>query len=139
MSKWPTVKHFTSWLRLAPNNEISGGRVLRRGTPKTQNRAAQAFRMAAQSLSHSQSALGGYYRRMWAKHGAPKAITATAHKLARIFYSMLKDRKTYTDPGQDYYEQKYRERVITNLKRRAKELGLELVPSPIANMQLNVS
>jgi transposase len=139
MSKWPSVKHFTSWLRLAPNNDISGGRVLRRGTPKTQNRASQAFRMAAQSLSHSQSALGGYYRRMRAKHGAPKAITATAHKLARIFYYMLKDRKTYHDPGQDYYEQKYRERVINNLKRRAKELGLELVPSPMPNIQVDVS
>lgn len=139
MSQWPTVKHFTSWLHLAPNNDISGGKVLRRGTPKTQNRATQAFKMAAQSLSHSQSALGGYYRRMRAKHGAPKAITATAHKLARIFYHMLKDRKTYNDPGQDYYEQKYRERVITNLKRRAKELGLELVPSATANIQLGVS
>jgi transposase len=139
MSQWPSVKHFTSWLRLAPNNDVSGGRVLRRSTPKTQNRATQAFRMAAQSLSHSQSALGGYYRRMRAKHGAPKAITATAHKLARIFYYMLKDRKSYNDPGQDYYEQKYRERVINNLKRRAKELGLELVPSPTANIQASVS
>jgi len=139
MSKWPTVKHFASWLRLAPNNDISGGRVLRRGTPKTQNRAALAFRMAAQSLKHSNSALGGYYRRMRAKHGAPKAITATAHKLARIFYYMLKDRKPYHDPGQNYYEQKYRDQVIKNLKRRAKELGLELVPSSTLNIQLDVS
>jgi transposase len=127
MSKWPTVKHFTSWLRLAPNNDISGGRVLRRGTPKTQNRATQAFRMAAQSLKHSDSAF------------SPKAITATAHKLARIFYFMLKDRKTYQDPGQNDYEQKYRDRVIANLKRQAKELGLELVPSPALNLQLDVS
>ena len=67
--------------------------------------------MAAQSLSRSNCALGGYYRRMRAKHGAPKAITATAHKLARIFYHMLKDRQAYNDPGQDYYEQKYREQV----------------------------
>jgi transposase len=139
MSKWPTVKHFTSWLRLAPNNDISGGRVLRRGTPKTQNRATQAFRMAAQSLKYSHSALGGYYRRMRAKHGAPKAITATAHKLARLFYFMLKNRATYNDPGQDYYEQQYRDRVINNLKRRAKELGLELVPSLAPNLQLDVS
>lgn len=139
MSKWATVKHFTSWLRLAPHNDISGGRVLRRGTPKTRNRASQAFRMAAQSLKYSHSALGGYYRRMQAKHGSPKAITATAHKLARIFYFMLKDRKTYQDPGQNYYEQKYRERVIANLKRKAKELGLELVPNLVANIQVNVS
>jgi transposase len=139
ISKWPSVKHFTSWLRLAPNNDISGGRVLRRGTPKTQNRAAQAFRMAAQSLKFSQSALGSFYRRMRAKHGAPKAITATAHKLARIFYFMLKNRVTYDDPGQDYYQQQYRQRVINNLKRRAKELGLELVPSSTLNIQLDVS
>lgn len=139
MSKWATVKHFTSWLRLAPHNDISGGRVLRRGPPKTRNRASQAFRMAAQSLKYSHSALGGYYRRMQAKHGSPKAITATAHKLARIFYFMLKDRKTYQDPGQNYYEQKYRERVIANLKRKAKELGLELVPNLVANIQVNVS
>lgn len=130
MSQWASVKHFTSWLRLAPDNDVSGGKVLRRHTPKTQNRATQTFKMAAQSLSRSNSALGGYYRRMRAKHGAPKAITATAHKLARIFYFMLKDRKPYQDPGQDYYEQKYRERVINNLKRRAKELGMDLVPSP---------
>lgn len=129
MTKWPTDKHFAAWLHLAPNNDISGGKVLRRHTPKTQNRATQAFKMAAQSLSRSNSALGGYYRRMRAKHGGLKANTATAHKLARIFYHMLKNRQSYHDPGQDYYEQKYRERVITNLKRRAKELGLELVPS----------
>lgn len=76
---------------------------------------------------------------MRAKHGASKAITETAHKLAPIFYYMLKNRKTYNDPGQDYYEQKYRERVINNLKRRAKELRRELVPSPTANIQVDVS
>jgi len=139
MTKWPTVKHFTSWLHLAPNNKISGGKLLSSHTPKTQNRASQAFRMAAQSLSRSNSALGGYYRRMRAKHGAPKAITATAHKLARIFYHMLKYRQAYHDPGQDYYEQQYRERVLQNLKRRAKELGMDLIPNPTANIQENVS
>jgi transposase len=129
MSKWPTVKHFTSWLHLAPYNDISGGKVLRSRTAKTQNRATHAFKLAAQSVSRSQSALGGYYRRMRAKHGAPKATTATAHKLARIFYHMLKYRQAYHDPGQDYYEQQYRERTINNLRRRAKELGLDLVPT----------
>lgn len=81
----------------------------------------------------------GYYRRMRAKHGAPKAITATAHKLARIFYHMLKYRQAYQDPGQDYYEQQYRERVLQNLKRRAKELGMDLIPNPTANIQESVS
>jgi transposase len=128
MSAWPTVKHFASWLTLAPHNAISGGKLLHSHTQKSTNRAAQAFRMAAQSAGRSQSALGAFYRRIRAKHGAPIAITATAHKIARIFYYMLKNKQEYNDPGQDYYEQKYRERVIKNMERRAKDLGLELVP-----------
>lgn len=130
MSPWPTVKHFTSWLTLAPHNNISGGKVLKSGTQKSKNRAAQAFRMAAQSVSRSDSALGAFYRRMRAKHGGPKAITATAHKIARIFYHMLKYRQEYKDPGQDYYQQKYQERIIKNLKRKAEALGFDLVPQP---------
>jgi transposase len=130
MGHWPTVKHFTSWLTLAPHNDISGGKVLKSKTLKSKNRAAQAFRMAAQSVSRSDSALGGFYRRMRAKHGGPKAITATAHKIARIFYHMLKYKQEYKDPGQDYYEQKYQERVVKNLKRKAKALGFDLVPQP---------
>jgi transposase len=132
MSAWPTAKHFTSWLSLAPQNDISGGKVLKRRTRKSKNRAAQAFRMAAQSVSRSNSALGAFYRRMRAKHGGAKAITATAHKIARIFYHMLKYRQEYHDPGQAYYEQQYRERVIKNLQRRAKELGMELVPQSVS-------
>ena len=128
MSPWPTVKHFASWLTLAPHNAITGGKLIRSRTQKSTNRAAQAFRMAAQSAGRSDSALGAFYRRMRAKHGAPKAITATAHKIARIFYHMLKYKQEYHDPGQDYYEQKYRERVIRNLKRRAKDMGMDLVP-----------
>jgi transposase len=128
MSPWPTVKHFASWLTLAPHNHISGGKVLRSRTQKSTNRAAQAFRMAAQSAGRSQSALGAFYRRMRAKHGGPKAITATAHKIARIFYHMLKHKQEYIDLGQDHYQQKYRERVVKNLKRKAKALGLDLVP-----------
>ena len=130
MGPWPTVKHFTSWLTLAPHNDISGGKVLKSKTLKSKNRAAQAFRMAAQSVSRSDSALGGFYRRMRAKHGGPKAITATAHKIARIFYHMLKYKQEYKDPGQDYYQQKYQERVVKNLKRKAKALGFDLIPQP---------
>ena len=129
MSKWKTVKHFTSWLGLAPHNDISGGKVLKRKTKKTDNRANTALRIAAQSAGRSQSALGGFYRRMRAKHGSPKAITATAHKMARMVYHMLKYRVQYIDPGQDYYEQKYRDRVIKNLQRKAQELGMQLVPA----------
>jgi transposase len=129
MSKWSTVKHFTSWLGLAPHNHISGGKVLKRKTKKTNNRANTALRIAAQSAGRSQSALGGFYRRIRAKHGSPKAITATAHKIARIVYHMLKYRDEYVDPGQDYYQQQYQDRVIKNLRRKAKELGMELVPA----------
>jgi transposase len=99
MSKWPTVKHFAAWLRLCPNTKITGGKVIQTGVQPTQNRASTALRIAASSLKHSQSALGAYYRRMRARLGAPAAITATAHKLARIIYFMLKERKPYQDIG----------------------------------------
>ena len=128
MSRWPTVKHFTSWLGLSPHNDVSGGKRLRSRTRKTANRAATTFRVAAQSLARSQSALGAFYRRLRAKHGAPKAVTATAHKLARIVYTMLKERKPYQDLGADYYEHKQRERALRALERRARSLGMELVP-----------
>lgn len=126
MSAWPTVKHFTSWLGLAPNNKITGGKVISSSTKKVKSRAHQAFRMAAQSLSRSNSALGVFYRRIRAKHGGLKANVATAHKLARIVYFMLKNREEYKDPGMDYYEEQYKKRAIKNLKRKAKLLGLEV-------------
>ncbi len=90
MTRWPTGKHFGSWMCLAPGSKISGGKVLSTRTKPGANRAANALRQAAQSLHHSQSALGAYIRRMRARLGAPKAITATAYKLARMIYSMLK-------------------------------------------------
>ena len=129
VSPWPTGKHFTSWLGACPYNDKSGGKILRRGTKKTQNRAATAFRIAAQSLSRSDSALGAYYRRMRAKHGPAKANTATAHKLARIVYHMLKYREPYVEPGASYYEEQYRQRTLRNLKRKAAKLGMQLVPA----------
>jgi len=131
MSAWPTVKHFTSWLGLAPNNKITGGKVISSKTKKVKSRAHQAFRMAAQSLARSSSALGAFYRRMRAKHGGLKANVATAHKLARIVYFMLKKREAYQDPGPDYYEEQYRQRAIKNLKRKARKLGLAVLdPAP---------
>lgn len=128
MSIWPTVKHFASWLRLSPNNKVTGGKVKQRGTQPSQNRANTAFRMAAQSLARSDCALGAFYRRIRAKHGGPKAVTATAHKLARIVYFMLKNKQPYHDPGADYYEEQYRIRAIRNLQRRAHKLGMRLEP-----------
>jgi transposase len=122
-SRFPSEKHFCSWLGLCPDNRITGGKVKRRSTRKVSNRAADAFRLAAQTLANSTSALGGYYRRMRARLGAPKAITAAAHKLARLFYRLWKTGDAYKDPGVDYYEKMYKERVLSNIKRKAKELG----------------
>lgn len=128
MSRWPTVKHFTSWLRLCPNNKVTGGKVKQRGVQPTKNRASAALRVAAASLKNSDSALGAFFRRMRARLGTPAAITATAHKLARIIYFMLKRREPYHDSGVDAYEQQYRERVLRNLNRRAAKLGFRLEP-----------
>jgi transposase len=130
VNAWPTVKHFTSWLGLAPHNDKSGGKVLRSRTMKTQNRANLAFRLAAQSAGRSNSAIGAFYRRLRTRHGPAKATTATAHKIARIVYFMLKNRTAYVDSGATYYEQQYRDRTIRNLKRKAATLGLLLVPKP---------
>lgn len=128
MDKWRTVKHFSSWLGLCPCNKISGGKILSRGSKKNTNRATLALRVAARGLHHSKSALGAFYRRMRAKHGPMKANLAVAHKLARIIYFMLKNKEAYRDVGEEYYQEKYRGRIINNLKRQAASLGLELVP-----------
>jgi len=127
MSRFKSSKHFASWLGLSPGTKVSGGKVLSSATKPSANKAAAALRMAAFTLFHSKSALGAYLRRLRARLGTPKAITATAHKLARLVYSMLAHGTAYTDAGQDYYEQRYRARALQNLKRKAQELGFELV------------
>jgi transposase len=132
-----TEKNFCSWLGLSPNNRITGGRIKSSKTKKVVNRAAAAFRMAAQSLTRSSTALGGYYRRMCARIGAPEAITATAHKLARIFYHLWKNGGTYRDPGPLYYEEKYKERVINNMIKKAKQLGFQISIGPIDQLQVS--
>jgi transposase len=131
MSCWPSAKHFASWLHICPNNKITGGKIHKRGTLPTQNRAAKALRMAALTLVRSDSALGAFLRRVRAKHGAPVAITATAHKLARIIYAMLKNRTAYHDPGASYFEEQHRQRAVNNLQRRAAHLGFALQPMPV--------
>lgn len=128
MSKWKTVKHFSSWLSVCPYNDITGGKVIKSGTKKSQNRAAKALRLAARSLSHSDSYLGAFFRRIRARSDAPTAITATAHKLARIIYAMLRDQTEYIDPGADFFEEQYRQRAVENLQRKAKKLGFSIVP-----------
>ena len=129
MSKWKSVKHFTSWLGLAPENEISGGQVLRTGTKKVKSRANLAFRQAAMGVSRGQSALSAFYRRIRAKHGPGVAIVATAHKIARIFYVMLKERRAYISPDTTVYEEKQKERAIKHLQHKAAKLGLQVVPT----------
>jgi transposase len=126
-SRWPSEKHFASWLGLCPGNKVSGGKRLSGKSKPVANKAATALRLAARSLLRSQSALGAYLRRQKARLGAPKAITATAHKLARLVYRMLKFGTEYVDAGQDYYEQHYRSRVLRNLRKKAHDFGFELV------------
>lgn len=128
MSAWPSEKHFASWLALSPGTKVSGGKRLGGRTKASANRAATAFRMAAYALANSKCALGAFYRRLKARLGAPKAITATAHKLARIFYRMLKTRTSFRDTGQDYYERQYRQRLTHALEKKAAALGFSLVP-----------
>jgi transposase len=127
MSRWQSAKHFASWLGLCPGTKVSGGKVLSAKSKQVANRAAATLRMAAFTLFKSKSALGAYLRRQRSRLGAPKAITATAHKLARLVYTMLKHGTAYVDAGQEYYEERYRTRVVQNLKRRAQALGFALV------------
>lgn len=127
-SKFPSAAHFCSWLGLCPNNKISGGRILASKTRPGSNRAAQALRLAAHALYRSQSYLGQYYRRIRARRGAPKAITATAHKLARIVFHLVKTGKTYDESVFAELENEHKQRMERNLKKHAKMLGFQLVP-----------
>ena len=130
LSKWPTEKHFTSWLTLAPGNKISGGKLLSSKTRRSNNRAATLLRIAAVNVGRTSTALGAFYRRLAARVGKAKAVTATARKLAILFYRIVKGGLAYNDPGADYYEATYRNRILKNLKRRAGDLGYQLVESP---------
>lgn len=130
MSRFPTIRHFTSWLGLCPGTKITGGKVMSGKTKRVANRAAQALRMAAAALRTSQSALGAYFRRMCARMDKPKAVTAAAHKLARLIYTMLTKGEEYVDQGQDYFEERYRERVLHHLAKRAQKMGMRLVEDP---------
>ena len=127
MSRWPTEKHFTSWLTLAPKNKISGGRLLSSRTQPSANRAAGVLRMTAMSLGRTQTALGAFYRRLAARIGKPQAITATARKLAILIYRALKGELAYRDPGTDAYDLQQRTRVLRRLRQRAATLGFSLL------------
>jgi transposase len=136
MSRFPTVKHFCAWLGLAPRNDISGGKVLRSRTRKVTNRATQAFRQSAQSVSRSDSAVGAYYRAMRARKGPEQATVATAHKIARIVYHLLKYGEAYEAESAAAYEQQRQERELRQLNRRAAKLGYTLAPvqEPLADI-----
>ena len=128
MSSWKTEKHFTSWLGLCPGTKISGGKVLDKKAKRNPNRATQAFRMAATTQARSKTALGAFYRRIKSRTGGKQAVTATAHKIARIYYALLTQGTSYVELGQQAYELKYKERRIDHLKTQAKSLGFQLVP-----------
>jgi transposase len=124
---FPSEKHFASWLGLCPTNETSGGRVLKRRTPKVVNRAKTALRQAASTLLRSHSYLGAQYRRLRTRLGAPKAITAMARKLACLFYRLLTKGQQYVDRGAQHYESFHREQQIRMLIKRAQRLGLQVL------------
>jgi transposase len=126
MSRWNTEAHFSSWLGLCPDNRISGDKLLGKGTRHVVNRAATALRLAARNRIRSRSYLGAQYRRLRTKLGAPKAITAMAHRLARLVYRMLKYGQQYLDKGTEYYENRYRQQQIHLLQRNAAKLGLQI-------------
>lgn len=129
MSRWRSEKHFTSWLGLCPDNRISGGKILSSHTRHVINPVSDALRVAAMTLQNSKTALGAFYRRMRARLGAASAITATAHKLARLIYRLLKHGEAYVQKGMEYYEQQYRQRMLHNLKKTAASLGFQLTPN----------
>lgn len=136
MTKWPTSKHFTSWLCLSPCNKISGGKILSSRTRRSSSKAAMILRLAAVVVGKTNTALGATYRRLSARIGKAKAVTAMARKLATLFYNALRYGMKYVDKGADYYEEQYRKKVVSNLKRRAESLGftlLEKVPTSSAS------
>ena len=128
LSAWPSAKHFTSWLCLAPSNKISGGKVLSSRTRRSGGRAAALLRLAAVTVGRTDTALGAFYRRLSARIGKAKAVTATARKIAVLFYNAVRHGMEYVDPGASFYETRYRARVVHNLHRRAKAFGFVLQP-----------
>jgi len=131
MNKWPTEKHFTAWLNLAPNNKVSGGKVLSSKIPEKKNRAGQVFKLAAYAVQRSNNWLALFYYRIKSKAGARKAITATARKIAVIFYKMVKDKIMFNPISIDAYAENFKQRQLKKLERQAKSFGLKLTPKII--------
>jgi transposase len=132
MSKWKTEHHFVSWLRLCPDNRISGDKIIGKGRLPTNNRVTNALRMAASTLRLSNTYLGAQFRRLRTKLGAPVAIKAMAAKLARLVYRMLRYGITFLDRGAEFYDAQHRKLQINYLKRKAANLGLQIIEAPAA-------
>jgi transposase len=130
MSRFPTVKHFCSWLGLAPHHDISGGRVLRSRKLKVVNRATHATWPAAQSVARSHSAFGAYFRSMRARLGPEQATVATAHKIALVVSHLLKDLEAFQGKFAMGYGRERRAWELKHLSRRARTLGYTLIPAP---------
>ena len=128
MNKWPTVKHFTSWLNLAPNNKISGGKLLSSRTEKKKNRAGQIFKMAGFAVQRSNNSLAAFFQRVKAKSGSGKATMATARKIAVIFYLMIKRQTRFTPIPLEEYNSSFREQQLRRITKNAKKMGFKLVP-----------
>ena len=129
LSKFKNVGHFCSWLGLCPNNKVSGGKILSSQTRPGSNRLAQALRLSANSLWNSKSSLGDYFRRMRSRHGSPKAITATAHKLARIIFHLVREQNAFDETVFAEQEKAHEAQLRKRLAKQAKSLGLQLVPA----------
>jgi len=127
MSKWKTENHFVSWLKLCPDNKISGGKVIGKGRMPTNNRATTVLRMAASTLLTSESYLGAQFRRLRARLGPPVATKAMAAKLARLLYRMLRYGMKYADQGAELYDAQYRKQQVIHLKPKAAQLGLQII------------
>ena len=127
MSKFPSEKHFCSWLGLAPKHDISGGKTLNNRTIKTKNRAGQAFRMAANSVKKANNPFGVLYRRLRARLGPAQATVATAHAMARVVYKMLKYKVEFDPLSVNEYQKKYEEQQIKYMKKRAAKFGYQLI------------
>ncbi len=130
LHKFETAKCFCSWLGLCPGTRITGGKRISGQSKRLRNRVSQAFKLAAQGLSRAKCAMGAYYRRLSLRMGSPKAVTAVAHKLARVVYAVLTGQTQYVQNKQDGHEERYRAKALKGIKRRAAELGFELVLKP---------
>ena len=128
LSRFPSAKNFVSWLGLCPNHRGSAGKIFSRRVRKGANRAARALRLAGQACHHAKNALGAFYRRIQARCGGPKAVLATARKIAERVYRLLKYGAEYVRQGEKAYEQTYRLRTLKGMARKAESLGYKLTP-----------